>query len=336
MVDNQDNFEENAPNYASELKRLKGISIGSMNIRSTFKHLDELEILLQESSLNILMLQETFLNYAVTDPIIEFEGYYMFRNDRDARSGKNRGGGLLTYVSNKYTVSIKDDWCNCSPDIEIQWLVLSLKDTRDTYIANIYRQPSGNIDNFIETLENRLFEIMSLGNKDIIHMGDINIDLTKNDSNARKIKDLYKSHQLEQLIQENTRTTKGSQTLIDYACVNRSEMYYQHGVIEAGISDHALIYVSHKKFKIKQETSYTWARSYRNYDVASCQYDIDNTDWSSVLETDDPNIAVNNFYRIILNIIEKHTPHKFIKSKGPKPAWFTNELLSLIAICLSS
>ena len=79
-----------------------------MNIRSTFKHLDELERLLHQSLLNILLLQETFLNYAVADPIIEIDGYYIFRNDRDARSGKNGGGGLLTYVSNKYKVSIKD------------------------------------------------------------------------------------------------------------------------------------------------------------------------------------------------------------------------------------
>ena len=76
-----------SPTCASELKKLKGISIGSMNIRSTFKHLGELEILLHQSSLDIMLLQETFLNYAVADPVIELDGYYFFRNDRDARSG---------------------------------------------------------------------------------------------------------------------------------------------------------------------------------------------------------------------------------------------------------
>ena len=53
-------------------------------------------------------------------------------------------------------------------------------------------------------------------------------------------------------------------------------------------------------------------------------------DWSPVFNATNVNIAVEHFYDIILEILERHAPHKFIKSKGPKPAWFTNELLSLI------
>ena len=88
-----DPTEGTVPQTIGELKQLKGISIGSLNIRSVFKHLDEVEILLKESQLDLLLLQETFLNYAVADPVLSQDKYYIFRQDRDNGSGKRGGGG---------------------------------------------------------------------------------------------------------------------------------------------------------------------------------------------------------------------------------------------------
>ena len=73
--------------------------------------------------------------------------------DRDGGSGTRGGGGLCVYARNKYKVSHVVDWNLCTPDLEIMWVCLDLKDTRKTYIANIYRPPSGNIKNFLELLE---------------------------------------------------------------------------------------------------------------------------------------------------------------------------------------
>ena len=49
-------------NTASDLKKLKGITYGALNIRSLFKHIDEINLLLKRSNLDILTLGETFLN----------------------------------------------------------------------------------------------------------------------------------------------------------------------------------------------------------------------------------------------------------------------------------
>ena len=46
----------------NELSKLKGISLASLNIRSLYPSLDELNILLQKTSIDLLVLQETFSN----------------------------------------------------------------------------------------------------------------------------------------------------------------------------------------------------------------------------------------------------------------------------------
>ena len=83
------------------LADLKGVSMGSLNVRSLFKNLDEVSILLEESKLKMLLLQETFLNYAVADPIIDIEGYNITRQDRTSDSGKKGGGGLCHLLKPK-------------------------------------------------------------------------------------------------------------------------------------------------------------------------------------------------------------------------------------------
>ncbi len=214
----------------------------------------------------------------------------------------------------------------------MQWLKLALKDTRDTYIGNIYIPPDGNFQTALDTIEIVMVEILALGNKDIVLMGDFNADLNRlTAARTMQTKEFHHTNQLEQLIKDTTRATEQSSTRIDHICVNRPEMYYQAGVYEAGIEDHSLIYTARKKWKEDDTTEYIWARSYRKYDAQRYQQDIESADWSAVMdESSDVNKATISFYKILLNIIEKHAPFKDIKCKGLLPTWFTNELMSLI------
>ena len=108
----------------ADLKQLKGVKMGSVNVRSVFKNLEEIELLLKLSELDILLLQETFLNQAVSDHLIEIDNYILHRWDRTANSGKMSGGGLCAYIHKCLNVKMLSDWCVCSSDIEKQWLKL--------------------------------------------------------------------------------------------------------------------------------------------------------------------------------------------------------------------
>ncbi len=189
----------------------------------------------------------------------------------------------------------------------------------------------GNVDRALEALEAVSIEILALGLKDIITAGDMNIDLNKTEQpHTRKLKEFYNSNLLEQIIKGNTRTTQHTSTLIDHIAVNRQVMFYQNGILETGISDHDMVYISRKKWKEKQDTTYIRTRSYRKYDHLAYKTDIDNANWDSVLKEEDVNMALTSLYNILLEIIEKHALHKYIKCKDPLPAWFTHELISLI------
>ena len=63
---------------AKDLSKLEGICMASMNVRSLFSHLDKIEILLNQLEINILSLQETFLDNSVATSIIELDGYYLY------------------------------------------------------------------------------------------------------------------------------------------------------------------------------------------------------------------------------------------------------------------
>ena len=198
--------------------------------------------MLKRSDLDILTLGETFLNYSVDNTVLDIEGSNLYCMDRDGGSGKRGGGGLCVYANNKYKVSHLVDKNLCTPDIEIMWVLLELRDTRKTYIVNVYRRPDGKIKNFLEFLELQTLNINTEGNSDIVIMGYVNIDLAKQNHDTKLYRDALHTLHLNQIISDFTRVTETTKTRIDHICVNRTEMYYVSGTLELGLSDHSLIY----------------------------------------------------------------------------------------------
>ena len=125
-------------------------------------------MLLSRSNLNILLLSETFLNYSVSNTLMEIEGYNFYRMDRDGGSGKKRGRGLCVYSNPDYKVTHLTDKNLCTPDIEIMWLCLELKVMRKTFTANVYHPPDRNLQNFTEIIELQTLDLYTNGNPDII------------------------------------------------------------------------------------------------------------------------------------------------------------------------
>ena len=80
----------------------------------------------------------------------------------------------------------------------------------------------------------------------------------------------------------------------------------------------------------KGETSYVWAQTYRKYDPLLFNADIAALDCGSVYLSDNPEQALDRFYNLIFSVVDYHAPFKYIKCKGERPAWLTNEFLSLV------
>ena len=76
-------------------------------------------------------------------------------------------------------------------------------------------------------------------NANILRLGDFNIDLFKQPSVWNRTAALFG---LEQLLEEATRVTKSSATLIDHIYTNNKPQVSKVKVAESGISDHSAIF----------------------------------------------------------------------------------------------
>ena len=80
----------------------------------------------------------------------------------------------------------------------------------------------------------------------------------------QKIKDLCSSLYLKQLIEEPTRITQFSSTLLDLILTN-SVNVSKTGVISHGVSDHSLVYVIRKFKRPKDEDKKLKVRSFQKF-----------------------------------------------------------------------
>ena len=314
----------------TEVASIKGITFGSLNIRGVSQKTDEIAIVLEKTNLDFLFLQETFLTENVLDTELEISGYRMLRLDRDVATGKKTGGGLVSYFGNQYKVEALPNWSISKPHLEVCWLKLLLKDTRPTFVANVYRPPDGDIDLAIESLNDQLADIMGLNTADIIIFGDLNIDMNKRSAKLSKYKSFLNSNLLHQIVKQPTRITNTSRTIIDHILTNNEDFYNQSMVVDPGLSDHAIVVTSRKRLKLKYQTSYFLGRSYRKFNEEAFYADVARIDWNILYESSDVNGAANLFTKLLVGIIDKHAPIKCIKCRSDQPKWVNSDFLSLI------
>ena len=295
------------------------------------KKIDDIKLLIARSELNLLCLTESWLNRSISDEELAIPGYRFIRFDRDLGDIKRGGGGILCYVDNRYHFEHLSDWNICTHDIEVVWLKLNLKLTKPTYIACIYRPPSGIYENFETILEQKLLDIQGLGENDVILLGDTNLNLlSTRDCNVNKYRGFMKRFKLQSMIHEATRVTTTSATLIDHFVTTRPDLYSNAGVIDPGLSDHCLIFSSRKKKKQKRIVKYVKCRSYRQFNESAFKLDVQNLNWSMVTDCPDVDIATHLFTRMLLDVIDKHAPYRQLKLREFAPKWLNTEYLSLV------
>ena len=88
-------------------------------------------------------------------------------------------------------------------------------------------------------------------------LGDLNCDMLKTDEDSsvptKKMKTLYELYQLSQLIDEATRVTMTTSSLIDHIVTNKPEKNSDFGVIHTGLSDHSLGFAIRKISVVKKQ-----------------------------------------------------------------------------------
>lgn len=83
---------------------MKGLKIANLNVNSLTKHLDEIRILLAEKPFDILSINESKIDWSISDSEIFIHNYTVLRHDRN-----RQGGAVALYIKNSIPYFVRQD-----------------------------------------------------------------------------------------------------------------------------------------------------------------------------------------------------------------------------------
>ncbi len=145
-------------------------------------------------------------------------------------------------------------------------------------------------------------------------MGYLNCDLLTeeklSDTPTNKLNSLYELYQLSQLIDEPTRITMTTSSLIDHIITNTPEKISHSGVIHTGISDHSLVFAIRKIQIIQKKEKNTFEiRNMKNFDEKKFVDELLTQHWEYVYFLgNDPSATWEIWKELFLEALDKHAP----------------------------
>ena len=116
----------NQGNPLNFLNNIKGLRIASLNVNSIVSHIDEMRILLESKSIDILLTNESKIDDTVLDNQIYISGYNIIRNDRN-----RNGGGVMMYLKQLLSFTEQNDLV-----VDSLEMILKILDARPGFIIN--------------------------------------------------------------------------------------------------------------------------------------------------------------------------------------------------------
>lgn len=315
-------------NFASEFNSIpneRGFKMALLNIVSLPKHFDEIKLSLSNQLIDLMAFNETRLDPTITDDYIKVNGYDVIRKDRS-----RTGGGVCIYL--RSTINYRNRSDLVPLDLEAVCLEIIKPHSRPFIVASVYRPPNSSPEFFI-SFEN-LIKAVDNENKELHILGDLNGDLLKviPDQPTKKLISLYELYQLSQLINEATRITATSATLLDHFITSNTEKITTSGVIHTGISDHSLIFGIRKiNIREKKKANIIEVRNMKRFNDQYFLEDLMNQPWEQIyFFADNPDRMWQIWKQLFLVILDTHAPLQHKKIKPCKVPWLTNNIKKLI------
>lgn len=315
-----------------DFRQARGLKVIHLNVRSLTKHFDEICANFLDGKTAVLVLSETWLHKNVASSLIQCDGYYLLRYDRqtlNTAGGVKQGGGLCMYVRDDFQVKLDMSMNISSDELELFMCTISKENQKKIDLIATYRPPSGRLQDALDRLTETFDKIDMCSPNERIILGDLNIDFSKSNAPVRKVTQVMKRLNLTQLIKEFTRVTRSSATTIDVIFSNVGHLSHA-GVINSNISDHLPVCLIKKKTREKK--TYTWirGRSYRGLNIENFEHDISQVSREYLLSDPDPNQIWKKLKAHYLSVIDKHCPLKDMKVTLDRPAYLNNEIIQLM------
>ena len=307
----------------------KGMAIASLNVNGLRSHLDEVQLLINNVGIHILALNETKLDPNYPIELTSVAGYQQERLERTCN-----GGGVSIYVRDSIKYKPRCD----APvdDLEIICIEVEPPKSKSFLVLAWYRPPGDPVVSF-DKLE-KVLSFFDKEGKEIILLGDTNCDLTPKqaeqpiDNNSKHMLDLYELFSFKQLVEEPTRVTLTTSSIIDHIATTCARNIVKSGVHEVSMSDHYMVYCI-RKFNgaVDKDHKVIKTRKMKNFNEAAFLADVSGICWEQMLsETDDINILVNNWSNLFSLMIDKHAPITEMRVSEKYCPWIDRDLRDLM------
>ena len=258
----------------------------------------------------------------------------MFMNISPTESGK---GGTLLYIDKNIKCKLRNDLNIYEKEIvESTFIEILNKKQKNMIIGCVYKHPKHEVSDFMNNYITPLLNKLSNENKNIMIMGDFNINLINynDDKNTDNFLHTMFSQSFLPYITTPTRITRNTKTLIDNIYYNKPLNNIISGNLSNIISDHLIQFsIEPLDFSEKSSKMMNRQRCYKNFDKLKFKGDFVKVNWDGFCLTSNPNDALAHFLKIINKLLDKHVPYKTIRYSKPqyetKP-WITPGLANSI------
>lgn len=293
----------------------EALNILTQNIRSINFNYNNFETLLARIPFecDVLILTECWLPCRTNAYLPTLPNY----TQNKTSIHRNQSDGVVVYVKSNLSPTLEE------LDFESSAFGLIVKFNSDIAILCVYRSPSIKIiDTFLSSLNTILTKLSNF--KTVIIAGDINIDIKPTTLDSRH-QDYLNCLAFHGYLPTHSFPTRENNCL-DHIII-RSKLPSTTLILETTITDHyALLISSNIKPHRMNTTKNTTKINYVTLDET-----INNTDFSNVLNSDDPNAATNDFINIIKRAISSNTAYiKTSSRKKINKPWITPGLLRCI------
>lgn len=296
---------------------MDNLKVEHVNARSLLSCFDEIKLLIVDRNIDILCITETWLVPNVPNRLVNIQGYKLFRCDG------GQGGGSCIYIRNSLScVQVKVDLPICE-GIQDVWVKVQLRKLPSFIVGAMYRHPHALVDSFDYVYD--ILQLLSLEKKNIFLLGDLNDDQLACQSKLRKIVNNLNFYQI---IDEPTRITSTTKTLLDVLITNNREIIVHSEVASCHLSDHELISVDIDVRKPKKKLNVKTFRSLKNYSQENfCNSLLNCTvTLNKIFETDDVNKQVRILTSTFVECLNSCAPIVTQTITRPPAPWMTEEI----------
>jgi hypothetical protein len=305
------------------------LSFALINARSIKNKTTALADYISEKCVDVVAITETWLGRDGRDRIVEGQvcppGYSILHVPRS----HGKGGGVA--VLYKSSLRVEQVACKVFDSFEHIKVKISPTDRKVFLLSVIYRPPPNNKNGlstlqFFEEFSNYL-DAMILGHEELLICGDFNFHFGKvNDKEASTFTDLLSSYGLQQHVTVPTHT-KGH--VLDLIITRSSVDSFLNDttVTDMLISDHFWVHCNiacSRPDNICKKVKY---RKIRAINIDSFCDDIKTSTLGNPLNADDVSTLVNDYNRVLSELLNKHAPLKernfTIRKDSP---WFNEEI----------